>query len=278
MLGTGTRPLTAVSVVLALSGATLVTACGGGDDGGPTASIESVPTTPVGANVPKDGVDRAASSGKRSGSKPDLPAGVRLKPGSARERAITKAVARLPESRRAKAVRQVARAVFGRYGFESVKIKVLARGNALRASLGSREGCLALPGTERNLINMLHDGVPWLRAVQVLVGSQSLSQYVRSSCSQVSLPGGSGRVLLTQQGTILKETKRFTVDSDRWTVEYINGGGLLQVFVMKDGTPTGGSFRVAKRGPGRKVLKGAGKYSLQVAGSGEWIVRVRDGA
>lgn len=259
------------------TGGTPVGGCGG-DDGEPNASIESVPTTP--GQAP----GRESRRQARRGDSPKArlkESGVRFEPRTARERAIARAGARLPQRKRAEIVKTVASAVFSRFGFHPLKLTVTPSATGLRATLGAREACTATTTTERALASKVHEAIPWVRSVQIVVGStgESVSRYVRTRCRPVELPGGDGPVVLTQRGTVMATTKSFTVHSDRWTVEYVNGGSRLHILVMKaGGLPSAGSFQVPKRGPGRHVVKGAGKFSLRIAGAGEWVVRVRDGA
>jgi hypothetical protein len=69
---------------------------------------------------------------------------------------------------------------------------------------------------------------------------------------------------------MLSETEAFTVRSPRWTIEYLNGGGLLQIMLLKDGHPAGKPFVAQKRGPGRFVATSSGRFSMQIFGVGDW--------
>jgi hypothetical protein len=192
---------------------------------------------------------------------------------------LERAAARLPKGEVAQAVSQVTRAVLARYGFVAPQVTVRPAADGVQARLGTDQACTATAGTEAKLTSVLRKGVPWLRSVQIVVGAtnQSLSRYVRGHCRPVSLPTGSGTAVLTKQGSAWETTETFTVHSSRWSVDFINEGSMLDVVVVKGGVSTGSRFRAVGRGAGKRVLAGAGRISLRVAGTGDWVVRVRDG-
>ena len=142
------------------------------------------------------------------------------------------------------------------------------------------DACTTSPDAESQIAGRIRQTLPWVRSVQIRVGAtgRALGQYVRTSCATLSLPGGTGRVVLTQSGSNMATTRTFTVHLRRWTIEYVNNGRLLQIFPMKRGNPTIGTFIVKTRSAGKHVMSGAGTYSLQVTGFGRWEIRVRDGA
>jgi hypothetical protein len=264
-----------VRVIAGAALASFVVLLGGcGEDGHrPTASIRSVPTVVRGVSATPGGP--SARNRARAPARPKRQ--TQVGGTSARERAIAGVLARLPQSKRVGIVATVARMTFSRFGFTSPQLTVAPSGYGLRASLSAREACTATESTEHNLVSVLRQGIFWLSAVQVAVGPTPLSRYVRSHCRPVGPPEGSGPVVLTESGTSPATTGSFTVTGRRWAIEYFNGGSHLQVLVMKRGLPSGDPVLAAGRGPGRHMVTGAGKFTLQIAGSGEWIVRVRDG-
>jgi hypothetical protein len=141
------------------------------------------------------------------------------------------------------------------------------------------QACHARAETEGNLAKAMRASIPWLGSVHVTVdpGGEGLSRYVRRHCRPPALPGGGGEVIFSAQGVGLSKTAHFTVRSSHWTVEYLNGARELHMLLLRDGQPTDGSVDVTTRGPGRHGFSGGGTYSLQIASTGEWLVRVRDG-
>jgi hypothetical protein len=260
-----------------------VSGCGGGDEGKPVATIQSVPTTQH--KAPSETGSRAGQTEKRKPRKSrdataSLPGNISpLTENPSFQRALRKAARNAPASKRVKLVKILTRALLMRFGFTPA-VTVGANGNTVRAALSAREACTATTGTEGRLVSSIREALPWLQSATIVVGQtgQRLSHYVRARCRPVVLPGGPGPVRVTKSGTHFGTTASFTVRSDRWTVEYINGGQYLQVIVLKSGAPSDAGVQVTRRGPGRQVLSGSGRVSLQVFGSGEWVVRVRDGA
>jgi hypothetical protein len=250
--------------------------CGGDDENKSTATIKSVPTTQQKAPTDKDA---RSSRTKKPTVRKQPAAEPSFENQTPLQRALREAGRKAPPSKRVGIVRTVTRMVLSRFGF-SPTVTVASSGTAVRAALSRQEACTATSRTEGRLVSALRDGLPWLDSARIVVDrtGQPLSQYVRAHCRPVTLPKGNGPVRLLKSGTYLAKTGSFTIHSDRWTVEYINGGSYLQVVVLKSGVPSSAGVQVTKRGPGRRVFRGAGKVALQIAGSGEWIVRVRDGA
>ncbi len=248
----------------------------GDDSAGPTASIESVPT------APKTTAGRPAPQGKRSTPRDPRAAAPGRRRSGARgstNQLFARALTRLPRSKRAGVTRGMARATLLRFGFADPRVTVTSSGSTVAATIGKRDACTATRETSSRLAETLRQQIPWLRSVEIVVSPSGspLSEYVRRHCKPAALPRGNGRVVLTATGASLKTTRSFTVRSRRWSVEYFNGGRHLIGFVLKGAGQSGDSFRTTKRGPGRHVFTGAGTFKLQIAGVGEWTVRVRDG-
>ena len=258
--------------------ALLQSACGGGEDkptDKPTVSIRSVPTTPKSAAGEKQA--RTAREKPATGSRPRPDsASTGLSGGQAAR--LRDAIERLPVSKRDRIVGQVVRAVVARFGFTSASVATTGPGR-VRVSIPAGTACGATPNTQEHLSATVRKGVPWVDSLQVVVGSsgRSLSEYVRSNCKSSSPPAGSGPVVLTEDGVGLATTRTFQIKSPRWSIEYVNVGTRLQILPLKNGAPIG-SIGIARRGRGRRMVKGSGRFSLQIGSAGEWMVRVRDGA
>jgi hypothetical protein len=270
-LGTGVKRHavtcgTAAIVVMSAAG------CGGGDDA--DTRREAIKTVSTTADAPRESGasatgTRRAEPGRASARESDLSG----RSGTAR------VGARPPKNGRDAAVAAVARVVFERYGFSAPGVTVTASGTGVRAAITAREACTAGPSTEARLTALLLKAVPWLRTARVVVppSSSPLSAYVQGHCHAAELPRATGTVLLQQRGTGLATTASFTVRSSRWSVDFVNGGKILQVSVMRGGAPDGTPLRAVGRGSGRHTFAGAGKARLRIVGTGEWVVRVRDG-
>jgi hypothetical protein len=294
------KPARAVTSALAVTVA-LAAGCGGSDDGdsdgGRVASIESVPTTPGaglpaeesrrgGAGAGKGGADQRdpRPPGSSRGGPGGVPApGLPGSPGTGAstqfQRRVAGVIRRLPRKKRDAHVRSTTRAVFAGFGFNRVNVVLTSDGEGVRATVGRDQACRARAQTESNLAKAMRAVIPWLGSTHVAVtpGGQRLARYVQSQCRAPSLPGGTGPVVYTGQGIWRGTTRRFRVRSRRWTVEYLNGGHTLHMIVLRNGRPSNASLDSGRRGPGRRTFSGPGTFSLQIASSGEWLVRVRDG-
>lgn len=256
-----------VAAIVAASAA----GCGGDDDAETQReAIKSVPTT---GHAPRERGTGATRRGTR-GAEPGRPSA-----GRSGESRTGRASKRRPKNGRDAAVAAVARLVFERYGFRAPQVTVTGSGTAARAAITRGEACKAWPRTGARLTTLLLQAVPWLRSARVVVGPAGplLSAYVQEHCRPVELPRTAGTVLL-QRGTGLATTASFTVRSSRWSADFMNGGKLLQVSVMRGGVPHGTPVRMVGRGTGRHTFAGNGRASLRIIGTGEWVVRVRDGA
>lgn len=267
------------SAVAVLAGAGFLAAgCGGsgGDSGERVTSIESVPTTPRSAAAKPGRTQKPGASSesqrKRQGT---LPKGTDLRGAAGR------VLSALPPDKRAGLVTRAARHLLSSYGFRNASVSSSRGGTAVRAVLTPRESCNGTASTEDHFRDHLRKMLPFVRSTSISVGStgQSLSRYVAGNCRSLEPPAGRGTVVLTRDGSGPSKTPSFTVRSRRWAVEYVNNSpGFFQVLVLKGSQPTGDVVSVLKRGAGRKVMSGSGRFRLQIVGTGEWTVRVRDGS
>lgn len=272
----------AVGVALAAAG------CGDSNQR-PVASIKSVPTTPgtgspavKGSGKTERGAGQAKPGSSRGGSSqlPALPAQPGAGGSSQLQRAVSRAIQRLPRGKRDSYVTATALAVFAGFGFDGMQVVLSGGGTDVRGVMDRGQACSARAETEDNVTSTVRNAIPWLASMQVVVqpGGERLSRYVRAHCRPPALPGGAGEVVFSGQGVGLGKTRQFTVRSSRWTVEYLNGGRSLHMLVLGDRSSSSAPLDAAGRGPGRRTFSGPGTFSLQIAGTGEWLVRVRDGA
>jgi hypothetical protein len=193
---------------------------------------------------------------------------------------IAKSIARLPPRRRRQLAMRTTRALLTQNGLRPSKVTVTSDGAVVTATVPARAACTATPATEQRMATAIRRSLPWVRRTRFVVGDsgQRLASYVRAQCRPVALPPGRGRVLMTQRGAGVANTRVFTTRSRRWTVQYVNRGTILHVLVMKGRSPLHTPVMATKPGAGRGVVTGAGRFRLRIAGAGEWVVRVRDGA
>ena len=180
----------------------------------------------------------------------------------------------------ATAARKTTLIVLGLYGMRAQTVSATRSGDGVHAAVGIADACPVDPTVEAQVVARIRKAVTFVHSVSITVAGtgQTLSAYARSSCAAPRLPGGPGRIVLTQTGSGSVTTNTFTIHSARWSIDYVNAGRLLAVLPLKGGVPTIGAFSVTKHGAGQHLVQGAGTYDLQVTGVGTWIVRVRDGA
>jgi hypothetical protein len=256
----------------------LVGGCGGGGSEQSSNSSGPAPKAPTAQPTTQPRSSRPAPPHRRPPHRPRATA--RSKNPTSVQNAVAQAIQRLPESQRARIVEQTAGITFKVFGFERAAVTVTPKGDGVRAVVPAGDACASASDTEGRIAARIRQAVPVVQSVHITVGAsgRSLSEYVRQHCAGLGLPGGSGRVVITEQGSGLATTRSFTIHSRHWTVEYVNRGSFLQVLPMKSGAPTVGAFGVSRRGAGRRVVTGAGRFQLRVGGSGDWLVRVRDAA
>jgi hypothetical protein len=269
--GTGRTPLATLPL---LTSALIIAGCGGNGDGHPTASIKSVQTTTtpsIASGLPASRVGKRPPA-KHRAAQPGPAAGGGL------AQALQRASARVPQGQRSQAVRGVARMVLAQYGFAAAQVTVRGNAQDVLITLSSRQACTALDTTQANIANLLRKAIPWLRSAELQAQTgEPLVTYVRTHCQGPTLPTGRGPVVLTQRGTNAQTSASFTIRSGRWSIEYFNGGDELQIYVTGGGR-TPATLNAYRRMSGRYApLNGPGTYKLRITGTGEWLVRARDG-
>jgi hypothetical protein len=262
------------ATIAALAVGILMSGCGGGSS--QPVGHNNLANATTSTNAAKSATQ--ANQAKRHGARHRPPRGAAKQTPS-----VGQALNRMPASKRAALVQGLATTVFSGFGFSNATLHVASGGNVIQAAVPAADACSATANTDSLIAGRIRQSLPFVQSVQISVGNTGipLSKYLSDNCANENLPGGRGPVVLTQRaqpGTTFGSTRQFTVHSSRWTVEYVNPGKVLQILPMRGSAITTGVFTVAKRGAGRRVMTGAGTYTLRIAGLGAWVVRVRDGA
>jgi hypothetical protein len=178
------------------------------------------------------------------------------------------------------AVRDLVEAVLVTSGLEFATYDVLEGGSTVVIDVARRDACALRPGDATALQDKIVDSSDVVEHVRVrLTPAGSLPRYLKANCTQpTAAPTGLGATLLTEARDGIHETRSFRVNRSRWTIEWTSASTLLQISVIKDGRLQSVAVDHEGRGSGSKTLTGRGTYTLRIAGTARWRVRVRDGA
>lgn len=275
-------------LALGLAAALGLGACGDDDEAPSASSSKPVENTGdgerSGGSSQKDGSAPAKDSvgSDDGGAKAARGASERSsKTTRSKRRALTRAEAlrRLPRKHRARYVKRFAKIIVAASDLEGGKVDVSYGGVAVRVALPAKVACRAEPNEGDRILRSLKRVVPYPRSVTVSVAgsSQPLPAYLASSCKRRELPGGQGRTVLRLSGSGVQQTKPFTIRSKRWTIEYVSKGSFFSIFVRKGRRPQRAVTSEETSQSGKETYRGPGKFTLQIAGTRPWTVRVRDG-
>lgn len=301
----------AVVIAIALAGGITLSACGGGEEAKRSerattsrASGDGAVTTSTTTPAPRDeqpparrqSRSKAPAIGKvlanKHAKRKPLPPTIKGLIRQLRREHVPKSklraelYARLPAKYRVRVLRYFTPIILKAFDFKGAKVQVLPGGQIVKVMLPKREACKAHPDEAARIRRSLRRSIspkrplPYPRTVTVAVAGsgQPLAAYLAKSCKRIGLPGARGRIVFRKSGSHILATKRFRIRSKRWTVEYVNGGSFFQVFVRKGKAFQPDPINEFKRGSGKKTFTGRGRFSLYIAGSRDWTVRVRDGA
>lgn len=263
-------------------------ACGGDDEAPSAANSKSAESTreggKSGGSSEKDGTVRARDSGGSDGDGAEPASGSSEKSSKttrSKRRELTRAEAlrRLPRKHRARYVKRFAKIIVAASDLGGGKVDVSYGGVAVRVALPAKVACRAEPNEGDRILRALKKVVPYPRSVTVSVAgsSQPLPTYLASTCKESELPGGQGRTVLRLSGSGVQQTKQFTIRSKRWTIEYVSKGSFFSIFARKGRRPQRAVTSEETSQSGKETYRGPGKFTLQIAGTRPWTVRVRDG-
>ena len=252
--------------------------CGGDDDSAePGAEVTAGPETNAApgkstGRMSKREKDGAGENGYEAKQKP---AAKKPAPESAEE-----AVAQLSPSARIRALRKLLRPVLKTYGL-SVRRATITLSDDRRTvtiSVPASQACRASTTDPERFTGVVRDAFPFVNVVRVVVdGDQELADYAASNCNRKTLPpSGGGRVVFERSGYGNFDTKPVRIRSKRWVIEYAHQGDFFSVFVSKGGEYDPKVISDRRPSSARKSYKGPGTFKLNINGSGDWTVRVRE--
>jgi hypothetical protein len=193
---------------------------------------------------------------------------------------LEEAVRRLPKPKRLRALRQRLRPILENAGIAGATVALSSDRKTLTLTVPASQACDATTTDEGRLAEGVREVLPFVRDVRILVaGGTPLEDYAASHCERPALPPGRGRVVLEQSGFGSTTSKAFRIRSERWAVEYAQQSDFFSIFVAKGASGQRyerGTVISQSPGSGRKTYKGPGTFRLEINGSGDWTVRVRE--
>ncbi|MFL5894122.1 MAG: hypothetical protein ACJ76Z_03290 [Thermoleophilaceae bacterium] len=187
--------------------------------------------------------------------------------------------AALPAAQQIMIVKQIAPGIVEGLGFG--KADVATDGRTATIGVLPAKACAMGPSGPADLQKRLSASLPFVTSVAVVVTGtkQALRSYATSHCHAASPPPATGAVVLYANGAEgMVTTKRFHVRSAKWTISYTTEGKFFQLFVVKAGAVQPNAIAATKPGAGRRTIRGAGSFALQITASAAWRVQVHDGA
>ena len=197
-------------------------------------------------------------------------------------KAQEEAYEKLPLKDKSALIKAVVQTAVSRFGLKLVDLEVRDAGHAATAVIARRGVCNFIASQEPNLLVAIQEGAPGLKSVRFEVAGtgQELGDYV-VGCKQPEIPSGAGRVVFEHSGIGGPYTsKRFTIESKHWALEWVNEAGSLAVIVQGvAGESEDEYFKPVgsqKRESGRYEYTGRGTFQIKAYGEGGWTIRVKE--
>lgn len=260
----------------------VLTACGDNEQGKQVATLAETTSTPT--QNPATGAQPKTTTEAQRAEKEGGKKGTSTRPRSkqpAKKRSAEKTLRRLPGRSRAGLARGIVPGVLKLLGFKKARVRVSPSGDAITVIIARAEACTAGPSDEARIAKRIKEPpLSFVRTVRVTVegSGRRLTDYVAAHCKPRTIPRGRGKVVYEQSGSGIVRTEPFKIRAKRWTIEFENLGSFFQVFVYKGRKLQMTVISETRRGAGKKTFKGPGRFKLNISGSGDWTVRVRDGA
>jgi hypothetical protein len=178
------------------------------------------------------------------------------------------------------AVRDVVEATLVAAALNHSSFTVSGDGNRVEVSVARADACTVAPADAGRVTSQLTGALGTAHGVQVRVAGTKLTlpRYVKRNCMQAPAATGTGKLVFSSSSSGIVMTPAIRIRNSSWTVEWDSASSLLQIYLYKDGKLVSLAANQAKRGPGTRTFTDPGRYQLKVAGTGDWTVRVRDGA
>lgn len=278
-------PLKFSSIAAAFLLSLVIAACGGDDDGNtagaPSAGGDTVATTAEDAEAP-DREESASDRGKRSergtqGSAAaggDQPGGAAGKRPTALPKTFKEALQRVSAARRQRLLTRALAPVIKVAGIRGAQFAMSADFRALTVDVPPSQACRANTKDAGVIQKGVKQILRFVESVTVVVGGAPYTSWISSNCARDELEGGHG-VVFRRSGFGVAETRPFRVATNRFVIEYSHQGDFFSVFVRRGKKHLPNPINSDSPGSGRQAYPGPGTFRLEIAGSGDWTVRVR---
>jgi hypothetical protein len=177
------------------------------------------------------------------------------------------------------AVRDLTNAVLVSVGLEFATFDVINGGKAVTINVPNKDACALSAGDATHISDRIIDGSSIIEHVTLrLTSGVALPAYLKAYCRTTAAPAGLGPVLLSVADNGTMETAAFHAQRAGWTIDWTSYSGVLQIYIYRNHKLVSVAANQSGRGAGQKKSLTAGTYTLQIAGTGDWKVKVRDGA
>jgi hypothetical protein len=270
-----------LNVALVVATIVLIAGCGeaktaGVSANGSSGERHSARGGQVNARKGSTNTDKSASSSAQR--KAQSPPGVQrhLTPAE-----IRSASEKIPLQRRYTFAKTAVLEILKSFGYPNASVLLLENGRLLLVTIPRDFACEADVSAVPKVTKALKKLVVFVRKVTIGVADNggSLRGYVAKHCQPLEPPPPSDSSTPTAYslaGTGYRGTPEFDIKSNRWTLSWENDGGALEIYVTQ-GNKLIDYVKTDKRGTGKKIVDGPGKFRITVAGSGNWEVRAYDG-
>jgi hypothetical protein len=172
-------------------------------------------------------------------------------------------------------VRDLTDAVLIASGLEFATFDLANGGRKVTVNVDKKSACQLTTADQEKIEGRIVNASDTVEQVKLRIEGSSLpvERYLKTQCPKPITPSTVGKLLIQKAGSGTVELPAVQVATSKWKIDYENRGALLQVYVYHDGKLQKVAINRRGRGTGTAMLKGPGKFTLHVAGTGHWKVR-----
>lgn len=164
-------------------------------------------------------------------------------------------------------------------GLEFATFDVIDGGRTVSINVQPKDACVLSPADATAIQDRILDGSDIVDNVylRLTTGGTVTGRYLKQHCHQTARAAGIGAILLKDTGDGITETKPFHVTNGNWSIDWTSYSDMLRIYVFRDGKLVSLAVDRQGRGSGRAKVLEAGYYTLRIAGTAAWSVKVRNG-
>ena len=172
-------------------------------------------------------------------------------------------------------VRDLTDAVLIASGLEFATFDLANGGRKVTVNVDKKSACQLTAADQEKIESRIVGASDTVEQVRLRIEGSSLAveRYLKTQCPKPIAPSTVGRLLIRKAGSGTVELPAIQVTTPNWKIDYQSWGALLQVYVYHDGKLQKLAVNRRDRGAGTATLKGPGKFTLHVAGTGHWKLR-----